>query len=63
MIDIILVAVSILSSTLCGFIFIPLIMKFCEEKKLYDIPDARKVHIKAIPRLGGISFLPSMLLA
>jgi UDP-N-acetylmuramyl pentapeptide phosphotransferase/UDP-N-acetylglucosamine-1-phosphate transferase len=40
-----------------------MIMKFCEEKNLYDIPDARKVHKKAIPRLGGISFLPSMLLA
>ena len=27
------------------------------------MPDERKVHHAAIPRLGGISFLPSMLLA
>ena len=63
MIDIILLVISMLSSAICGFIFIPLIMNFCKEKKLYDIPDKRKVHKKAIPRLGGISFLPSMLLA
>ncbi len=50
-------------SMICGFIFIPQIMSFCERKKLYDIPNARKVHKNAIPRLGGISFLPSMLLA
>ena len=50
-------------SMLCGFIFIPLINKFCRDRKLYDIPDSRKVHKNAIPRLGGISFLPSMLLA
>lgn len=52
-------AVSILS----GFILIPLIMKFCERKKLYDIPDERKVHKNNIPRLGGLSFMPSMVLA
>jgi UDP-N-acetylmuramyl pentapeptide phosphotransferase/UDP-N-acetylglucosamine-1-phosphate transferase len=38
-------------------------MNFCERKKLYDIPNARKIHKNAIPRLGGISFLPSMLMA
>lgn len=54
---------SFLTSMLCGFIFIPLINKFCRDRKLYDIPDNRKVHKNAIPRLGGISFLPSMLLA
>lgn len=47
----------------CGFVFIPIINKFCLDKKLYDIPNGRKVHKKPIPRLGGISFVPSMLLA
>ena len=42
---------------------IPQIMNFCKQKNLYDIPNARKVHKNAIPRLGGISFMPSMLLA
>ena len=30
-------------------------------KKLFDIPDARKIHKKAIPRLGGVSFFPTVL--
>jgi len=50
-------------SMLCGFVCIPAIIDFCVKRKLYDMPNVRKVHKKAIPRLGGISFLPSMLLA
>lgn len=30
-------------------------------KKLFDMPDARKIHKKAIPRLGGVSFFPTVL--
>ncbi len=59
----ILVIIAFFFSIACGFIFIPLILNFCKEKNLYDIPDSRKVHRAAIPRLGGISFLPSMLIA
>jgi len=50
-------------SALCGFIILPLIMNFCKERGLYDIPNSRKIHKNAIPRLGGISFLPSMAIA
>lgn len=50
-------------SVVCGFIIIPQIMNFCIKRKLYDIPSERKVHHNAVPRLGGIAFLPSMLLA
>lgn len=50
-------------SLLTGFCLIPLILNFCRKNRLYDVPDERKVHHAAIPRLGGISFLPSMLLA
>ena len=50
-------------SALCGFTVIPLILNFCKKKGLYDIPDSRKIHKNAIPRLGGISFMPSMVLA
>jgi glycosyltransferase, group 4 family len=50
-------------STVCGFLFIPRILNFCKKRNLYDIPDSRKVHKRAIPRLGGVSFLPSMLAA
>lgn len=50
-------------SAVCGFVFIPIILNFCKEKKLYDIPNYRKSHKNGIPRLGGISFIPSMLVA
>ena len=50
-------------STFCGFVFTPLILDFCKQKRLYDIPNERKVHKNATPRLGGISFFPSMLVA
>ena len=50
-------------SAICGFIMIPQILSFCKKRKLYDTPDARKVHKNAIPRLGGVSFMPSMLIA
>jgi glycosyltransferase, group 4 family len=50
-------------SATCGFVMIPQILSFCKKRKLYDTPDARKIHKNAIPRLGGVSFMPSMLVA
>ena len=55
--------VAFFASAACGLGFIPLILNFCKQKGLYDLPDSRKIHKNAVPRLGGISFLPSMLLA
>ena len=52
-----------LLSMICGIVSIPIIIRFCKEKGLYDLPNSRKVHHNAIPRLGGISFIPSMTLA
>ena len=52
-----------LLSLSCGVVFTPLILDFCKRKKLYDIPNERKVHKNAVPRLGDISFFPSMLMA
>ena len=57
------IAVAFCLSAVCGVITIPLIINFCNKKKLYDEPNIRKIHKNSIPRLGGISFLPSMLLA
>lgn len=50
-------------SLLCGLVCIPAIIDFCVKKQLYDMPNARKVHAGGVPRLGGISFLPSMALS
>ena len=60
---ILIIIIALIASAACGFIMIPQIMNFCKRKNIYDIPNARKLHKNAIPRLGGISFMPSMLLA
>ncbi len=54
---------SFLVSFGCGFVLIPQIVSFCKKHNLYDMPNIRKVHKSGIPRLGGICFIPSMLLA
>lgn len=61
--NLLLPILAFIMSAACGFIFIPQILRFCKKKKLYDIPNERKVHKNAIPRLGGISFMPSMVIA
>ncbi len=50
-------------STICGFIFIPVILNYCKAKQLYDLPNARKIHHDAVSRLGGVSFIPSMFIS
>ena len=50
-------------SMVCGFLAIPMIVRFCKKKNLYDQPGTRKIHKCGVPRLGGTCFLPSMLLA
>lgn len=60
---IIYILATFIVSAACGFIFTPLILDFCQRKNLYDIPNGRKVHKNATPRMGGVSFFPSMLTA
>ena len=48
-------------SVIIASVIIPRILIIATRKKLYDVPDARKVHTKAIPRLGGVSFYPTIL--
>ncbi len=61
--NILLILGALVISMVCGFTTIPAILDFCKKKNLYDIPNSRKVHKSPIPRLGGLSFLPSMLIA
>ena len=58
-----LIAGVFIISAACGFIFIPIILNFCKAKNLYDIPNPRKIHKNAVPRLGGTAFMPSMFIA
>lgn len=46
-----------------GWIIIPKVLLISHKKKLFDVPDARKVHTRPIPRLGGITFFPVILIA
>lgn len=42
-------------------IIIPKITVISEKKKLFDVPDERKIHETAVPRLGGVSFFPTIM--
>ena len=42
-------------------VLIPQILLIAFRKNLLDAPDPRKIHIVAVPRLGGIAFFPAIL--
>ena len=46
-----------------GMVIIPRILVISHKKRLYDVPDARKVHTMPVPRLGGLSFFPVSLMS
>lgn len=45
------------------FLAIPVIVTVAENKKLFDIPDARKIHNKPIPSLGGLGIFAGFILS
>ncbi len=45
-----------------GMLIIPKILLISYKKRLFDQPDQRKVHTVPVPRLGGISFFPVILI-
>src|ERR1700746_1706345 len=48
------VILSLAISFTVTFLAIPVIINVAEMKKLFDVPDARKIHQSAITPLGGI---------
>ena len=52
-----------LFSVLFGMVIIPRILVISHKKRLYDVPDSRKVHTTPVPRLGGLSFFPVILMS
>ncbi len=44
-------------------VLIPKILLISFRKNLFDTPDERKIHQGAVPRLGGIAFMPSIILS
>ena len=45
------------------FLAVPVIIRIAELKKLYDVPDARKLHTKPIASLGGVGIFIGFFLA
>lgn len=45
------------------FLAIPAIMRVAREKKLFDVPDARKLHTQPIASLGGVGIFIGFFLA
>ena len=57
----VLIAISVfLASSILAGIIIPQILLISFRKKLFDEPDERKIHKGAVPRLGGLAFMPSI---
>jgi UDP-N-acetylmuramyl pentapeptide phosphotransferase/UDP-N-acetylglucosamine-1-phosphate transferase len=50
-------------SFIITFLAIPIVLQIAEEKKLFDVPDERKVHKIPVPSLGGVGIFGGFLLA
>ena len=57
-----LILVGFILAVALGQIIIPRVMVISLRKRLFDLPDARKVHHSPISRLGGVAFFPVILL-
>lgn len=42
---------------------LPEVIRIAFKKQLFDVPDYRKVHTGQVPRLGGVTFLPGIMIA
>ena len=53
-----------LIATFASLVITPLIRRLCERFKLLDVPaDVRRVHLSAVPRLGGVAVYAAIVLA
>lgn len=49
--------VSFALSLAIAAVLTPLVLRWARKRRLFDTPDARKVHVAPIPRLGGIAIV------
>ncbi len=54
--------ISFLSSLAVTLIGMPLLLRLCKVRGLYDMPNDRKIHHNKVPRLGGVLFAPAMII-
>lgn len=57
------IVLPLLLSVFLSIFVIPHILVISYKKKLFDVPDSRKMHTAEIPRLGGVSFFPILLVS
>lgn len=57
------VFLSIFISAFLSWLIIPRVLMVTYQKKLFDLPDERKIHTETIPRLGGLPFAPCLLIS
>ncbi|HEY2720155.1 MAG TPA: undecaprenyl/decaprenyl-phosphate alpha-N-acetylglucosaminyl 1-phosphate transferase, partial [Chitinophagaceae bacterium] len=50
-------------SFIITFLAIPIVLQIAEEKRLFDVPDERKIHKIPVPSLGGVGIFGGFLLA
>ena len=50
-----------LVSLLLTFVGMPVLLRLCQQRGIYDIPNERKIHHNKIPRMGGVFFAPAMI--
>ncbi|HMF54756.1 MAG TPA: MraY family glycosyltransferase [Pyrinomonadaceae bacterium] len=51
-------------STVSSLILTPLLRRLCERMGWLDVPrDERKIHLKAVPRLGGVAIFASIIVS
>lgn len=62
LIKVLVVGGCFLLAILLEFALLPHILRIAYKKRLYDLPDSRKIHTHPIPRLGGLSFMPVIVL-
>ena len=46
-----------------AWFIIPYLINLSQELHLFDVPDSRKLHTMPVPRLGGVSFMPAVIIA
>ena len=60
--NILIIVGACIASVIIEMMVLPRIIYIAKKKRLFDLPDKRKKHSEPIPRLGGISFTPVILL-
>lgn len=54
--------ISALAGMVFTFIAMPFLLKYCYARGKCDMPGGRRLHKQPIPRLGGVMFMPALLI-